>query len=372
MTPASESQQGGSPREGRPAGLLQSAYAFLVSPRLAIALLVGVLVCCLVGAVFVPRDRAGELVFSTLWFNALLALLALSSAAAFFSRIWRRRLTLLSAGMILFHLSFAALLGGIVYNRLFFFRGVLRLTEGETLANGQLESYDEVEHGRLFSLSRLPGETTLVKMHANYRVGDDNKRAAYEIGVESGEARARSVIYPTEYLDFEGVRFFCSKEGYAVLVVMYGEDGRETYGAYVPLQSLRQDDGSYVYATGSAKGVAPFEFPPPPQQPRAVLQLTYLPSSAAERSGQVRVEVQSVGAHGERSALRSGLVKVGERFDGKDFALSPLEIRYWVGMDVRYDPGLWIILSSLCLGLAGMTMTFAGRLRQGQARKRAA
>ncbi|MBL0277582.1 MAG: hypothetical protein IPQ24_16135 [Anaeromyxobacter sp.] len=61
------------------------------------------------------------MIFSTLWFNGLLVLLAVSSAAAFFSRIWKRKASLVQAGMIIFHLSFLAVLGGVVVNSLFHF-----------------------------------------------------------------------------------------------------------------------------------------------------------------------------------------------------------------------------------------------------------
>ena len=130
-----------------------------------------------------------ELIFTALWFNALLVLLALSSGAAFFTRIWRRKLTIVSAGMILFHLSFLALLGGVVYDGLFYFKGTMRLTEGETLPNGRLESYDELQHGRFFDFRRLRGETTLRAMRRGYRVDGQDKRAAYEVVVEDGERR---------------------------------------------------------------------------------------------------------------------------------------------------------------------------------------
>lgn len=371
MTLAKDNLPSEPPRRGRLAGLLRRAGSFLVSRGLAITLLAGVLVCCLVGVTAVRPGRAAELIFSTLWFNTLLVLLALSSASAFFSRIWRRKLTLVSVGMILFHVSFAAMLGGIVYNRLFYFRGVLRLTEGETLPNGQIESYDVAEHGRFFDRSQLPGETTLVRMHANYRVGSENKRAAYEIAVDSGEERERGIIYPTEYMDFEGMRFFSSKEGYSVLVVLYGPDGRENYGAYVPLQSFKQADETFVYATGTANGMEPFHFPAPPEEPRAVMLLAYLPSREAERGGQVRFDIQPFESHGVAGERRSETVMVGGRLELGGFALSPKEIRYWVGMEVRHDPGLVVILSSLCLGVVGMTLIFIGRLRPGPARRRA-
>src|SRR5512138_3627383 len=96
----------------RPPSVLEGAYAILTSPKLAIALLVAVLACCLAGVTVVRDARAWELIFATLWFNGLLVLLAISSGAAPFTRIWRRKLPLVSAGMILFHLRFLALLGG--------------------------------------------------------------------------------------------------------------------------------------------------------------------------------------------------------------------------------------------------------------------
>jgi hypothetical protein len=342
----------------------------LTSPRLAIALLVTVLACCVVGVTVFRGARAWELIFSTLWFNGLLVLLALSSAAAFFTRIWRRKLTLVSVGMIVFHVSFAAVLGGTVYNSLFFFRGVLRLTEGETLPNGDLESYDDVERGRFFDLGRLRGETTLLRVHTGYQVDGQDKRAAYDVLVKDGQRREQDTIYVTRHLDFEGVRYFPSKEGYSVLVVMSGKDGREIYGGHVPLQSLKQADGGFLYTTGTATAPGGLAFPAPPEHPRCELQVSYRPSRSAERGGDVAFHV-STGTHGGAPEERSGHVPVGGQFDAGDFTLAPREIRYWVGMSVRYDPGLNVVLASLCLGFVGMVLTFAGRLRQGGAARRA-
>lgn len=357
-------------RAPRERGLAGRALALLTSPRLALALLVAVLACCLAGVTLLRGERAWALVFSTLWFNALLVLLAVSSAAAFFGRIWRRKPTLVSAGMILFHLSFAALLGGVVFNSLFHFKGLLRVTEGETVRTDALESYDAVEHGRLFDPTRLRGEATLVRMHPRYTVDGKDKRAAYEIEVGEEGARATGTIYVTQDLEHRGVRYLCAKEGYSVLVVLSGEDGRERYGAHVPLQSLRQPEGGYLYATGSPQGPEAFPFPPPPETPFGDLLVTYRPSTVSERAGEVDFRVVPVGADGVPGAERSGRVAIGGTFRAGGLALSPREIRYWVGMDVRYDPGLTAILASLCAGLLGMVVTFVGRIRQGAARGR--
>ena len=362
--------------DGRPPQRRRSAAhyltAFLTSPRLALALLVGVLACCLVGVTILRGQRAWEAIFSALWFNALLVLLAVSSAVAFFSRIWRRKLTLVSAGMILFHLCFATLLGGVVYNGLCHFHGVLRITEGETLPNGELGSYDEFEKGRFFEPSSLRGRTTLLRMHRGYTVDGLDKRAAYEVQVGDGARREHQIIFLTRHLAFEGVRYFPSKEGYSVLVVMNDRDGKLIYGAHVPLQSLRQPDGGYLYATGTSEGPAALPFPSEPERPTMGLQLFYRPNTVIERSGEVTFELWPLEGHAGGEPRRSSAIPVGGSFDAGDFTLSPSEIRYWVGMSVRYDPGLNIALGSLVAGLLGMTLTFVGRVRQGAARKRAA
>jgi len=374
--PATEAPADASASTGRGRrGPLARASALLTSPKLAIGLLVAVLACCLVGVTVYRGVRAGEVIFSTLWFNGLLVLLAVSSAAAFFTRIWKRKLTLVQAGMILFHLSFMAVLGGVVVNDLFHFQGVLRLTEGETLPNGEAGSYDSMRYGRFFDPAWLRGETTLVKMHPGYKVDGEDKRAAYEIAVGDGTDRTAGVIYVTRDLEHDGVRYLAAKEGFSVLLVLTDKAGQELFGAYVPLQSLRQEDGNYLYAAGTTSGPTAFDFPPAPEHPRASLRVSYFPG-IEPRTGQVRLEVQpyrpSAAPPLAASAEHTGLVPVGGQLDAGDFSVSPREIRYWVGMDVRYDPGLTVVLTALCTGLVGMVLTLIGRLRQGPRKRRLA
>jgi hypothetical protein len=172
-------------------------------------------------------------------------------------------------------------------------------------------------------------------------------------------------------VDLGGVRYFCLKEGYSVLVVMSGPDGRDLYGVHVPLQSIQQADRSRLYATGTATEAMGFPYPQPPEAPRFELKLTFWPS-LEDRKGQVLLETRPLeGEPGREGGGKRTMVEVGAKVDLGEVTLSPREIRYWVGMTVRYDPGLPAILTSLCLGLLGMCVTFAGRLRQGSTRKRA-
>lgn len=86
------------------------AYDFLASAKLAMALLVAILICSLTGVTILRGQRAWELIFSTVWFNGILVLLVINVACCFFGRIWHRRITIISFGMILFHVSFVSIL----------------------------------------------------------------------------------------------------------------------------------------------------------------------------------------------------------------------------------------------------------------------
>jgi hypothetical protein len=132
-----------------------------------------------------------------------------------------------------------------------------------------------------------------------------------------------------------------------------------------------QPGGSYLYATGSAAGPSSFPFPQPPEHPRAELLLRLRPNTVVDRAGDVTFQVAPLGGVVAPAIERTGTVPVGGRFDAGEIVLEPREIRYWVGIDVRYDPGLSVSLGSLVSGLAGMVLILVGRLRQGP-RKRAA
>jgi hypothetical protein len=354
-------------RVNGPRKVLRAVYDLLASVKLAMALLIAILICCIVGVTVYREARAGEMIFATLWFNALLVLLVVNVAFCFFGRVFGRRLTLVSLGMILFHLSFVVMLGGVIYNSLFYFRGFVRLTEGEALPSGKLESYDHWEKGRLFSMSKLDGETKLIKMHRGYRVDGVDKRAAYEISVGEGSSRKQGIIYVTKNLDHRGFRYFCDREGYAPLIILYDMHGRELYGAYVPLQSLKQKDGTYFYTSGTAAGPGSFPFPQHPAAPLFALQVNYRPSSLQfkEQWGDAFFHVWPLARADGRAVQKSaaeGKAAVGRKFKTGIHALSVKEVRYWVAMSVRYDPGLPIVLGSFWAGLGGMLITFIGRM----------
>lgn len=347
--------------------VLRRMYDFLSSVKLAMALLIIILACCLVGVTIIRGERAWVLIFNTLWFNGILVLLVVNVAFCFFGRIWGRRLTLVSLGMILFHLSFVALLGGVIYNSMFYFRGVIRLTEGETLPSGDPLSYDIINQGRFFDFSKLKGETTLIKMHKGYRVKDEDKKVAYEVAVGEGRPKKHGIIYITHKLEHNGFSYFRDKEGHSLLIMLYDNMGRELYGAHIPLQSLKQKNDTYLYTTGTKVAPGSFPFPQDPLKPLFDLQVAYIPTPIKERAGDAVFQVRSLAgsdAKQDKKPIAEGKAQIGGKVKVGDYYLSAAEVRYWVGMSVNYEPGQPIVLACLWVGLGGMVITFFGRMRR--------
>lgn len=344
-------------------------YDFLSSARLAMALLLGILLCCVAGVTLWRGGEAGRMIFGTLWFNSILVLLVINVACCFFGRIWKRRLTLISFGMILFHLSFVAILLGISYNSLFYFRGNIRLTEGEVLPSGDPLSYDTIDKGRFFRFSSLPGETSLVKMHAGYKISGADKRAAYEVAVGQEGTKQQGIIYITHKLTHNGVDYFNDREGYSLLLTLADKQGQILYGAHLPLQSIPQKDGGFQYATGYKDAdtvkLSLVPFPGPPEKPRVAMQVIYQPSKIKERGGDALFKIFALDKNGEwadEKLIVDGKAPIGQSLPAGDIVLSAKEVRYWVSMNVRYEPGKPVILASLWVGLAGMIITTLARM----------
>lgn len=344
-------------------------YDGLASSKLAMALLVVILVCCVVGVTVFRGQPANARIFNTIWFNALLVMLVINVACCFFGRVWGKRVTVVSFGMILFHLSFVTMFLGVVYNSLFYFRGNIRMTEGETLPNDDPQSYDLVDPGRFFRYSRLKGDTSLITMHAGYKVDGKDKRVAYEVEVGEGAKRKREIIYITKCLKYDGVKYFRDREGYSLLVILSDKLGKELYGAFLPFQSYRQPDNSFRYALGTKENDGGTYFPQNTPNPLFNLQMTYKPSQLKERSGNVDFQLLPYSAEGVKQAdtvLAKGSAAIGELFSAGDYMLTAREVRYWVSMRVTYEPGQPIILSSLWAGLAGMIISTIGRMIRGK------
>jgi hypothetical protein len=210
-------------------------------------------------------------------------------------------------------------------------------------------------------------------MHTGYKVDNTDKRAAYEVAVGEGANSTKGIIYITHKLSHRGFDYFNDREGYSLLLLLSDRQGREVYGGHIPLQSIRQKDGSFKYSTGYRDGETVKQdvilFPSSPEKPSMALQLGYVLSKLKERAGEAEFTVFPLDQDGKPvfgKPVAEGKAPIGGQFTAGEYHLSAAEVRYWVGMTVRYEPGQPIVLASLWAGLAGMLITTIGRMLRGR------
>lgn len=350
--------------------MLNKIVRLLSSTKVALILLVLVSVACVLG-VILPRSVGKEVIFTSPLFNLLLILLIINIVFCITKRT--RFLRLSQAGTTIFHLGLVALFVGVVYDQLFFFEGTIRLTEGETLSCAERVSYDRVRMGRFFQIRKLRelGELYFHKIHIPYIEEGKDRGVANEIALgENVQNGGKRIIYVTSPLKYKGFEFYrVDQDGYSPLFVLRDRQGKVLYGAYVPLQSIEQQDGTYLYRSGTAEAPESFNFPQEPELPKVFrLQTVYYPDKAKRTTGEVSFQVWGVRPHarkssGESRELFKGKAAFGERVRAGDYFLSMDEVRYWTSMNVVYRPGLniifgsfWIIFGGLILNLVLKTM----------------
>lgn len=248
----------------------------------------------------------------------------------------------------------------------FFFEGAIRLTEGETLNCAERASYDRVRAGRFFDLSRLKGlsQIYLHKFHLSHFAEGRDWGGAYEIKVGEDPVSSteqaggkKSFIYVNHPLKLRGFELYRDKEGYSPLFVLRDMTGKVIYGAYAPLQSIEQKDGTYIYRSGSADAPGSFDFPQATDRsPVFKLQTIYYPDKGKNRTGAVFFQVRQFDPGEGHEELFRGRAAFGERVKAGDFLLSMDEVRYWASVNVIYRPGMQVILYSFWLGLGGIVL----------------
>ncbi|TAL23623.1 MAG: hypothetical protein EPN94_09145 [Nitrospirae bacterium] len=346
--------------------IFNQLYNFLSSVRLTIVLFVLILISCVTGTALLPVPVARLFIFSSIWFNVLLVFLISNVAFCFFPKIWRRKIDLIFAGMIIFHLSFILLFIGIVYDSMFYFRGTIRLTEGETLNLADSRSYDHIEQGRFFERERnLKMWIVLHKLVTGHKVNGKNMGVANEISVGGREEVKRDFIYVINHLEYKGFKFYRARDGFSPLIVLRDRNGNVLYGAYSPLQSIREENKKYLYVIGTAEAPGYIPFPQDSiLQQLFYLQAKYYPSPKNSRIGEVFFDVREIVSDDPEDGkeLFSGSAALRERVSVGDYFLSMEEVRYWASIDIRHNPGLPLIFTSLWIGFGGIILTTVARL----------
>jgi len=273
------------------------------------------------------------------------------------------------AGSLLFHWSFFLLLVGVVIGKGLGFRGLVTIVEGETWTEAHANYVLPPEEGRFFSEDMHTGlQLRLVDFDATYH--DSGVPADFvsrvEVLGEDGEPVARREIRVNDPLSERGLKLYQFGYGWAPVIEVRrgGEvlasgpvvfvsrdptDFTQPWEGVVKLPSLRPQVGIELLLYADVRGLLG-------SFPMLEARDPFLTYEAYR--GDLRLDrAQSVFSL-DRTGLvrwRSGGLGLGEKTEvGRGLTVSFPELREYTQLQVKRDPGLWLLLASAILILAGL------------------
>lgn len=294
-------------------------------------------------------------------------------------------------GNILFHLSFVIMLVGLGWNSLWGYKGEVITVEGQAFSNN-LTQYDDFTAGAAFKPADLAPFTVWIdRFTAKFETGDVQRGAARVFSADVRVAHAdgspeTATIEVNEPLVVDGTQIHLVGHGYAPVVTVTDPTGQVAFSG--PVVFLPQD-GNFT-SMGVVKvpdarpqylGFEGFFLPTAvvdDQGPRSVFPDALQPEMfLTVWAGEPRTETglpESV-----YSLNKTGLTQMRTP-DGTlvTFKIAPGQIvdlpdgsklsfddwRRWTKLQVSYEPGLWLVIASVLLAVAGVSASLYIRPRR--------
>ncbi|HRL79881.1 MAG TPA: cytochrome c biogenesis protein ResB [Propioniciclava sp.] len=294
-------------------------------------------------------------------------------------------------GNILFHLSFVVMLVGLGWNSLWGYKGEVITVEGQAFSNN-LTQYDDFTAGAAFTPADLAPFTVWIDTFtAKFETGEVQRGAAREFTADVRVAHAdgtpeQARIEVNEPLVVDGTQIHLIGHGYAPVVTVTDPTGQVAFSG--PVVFLPQDGNFTSMGVIKAPDARPnylgFEgyFLPTAvvdeQGPRSVFPDALAPELfLTVWTGEPRTEtgtpesVYSLNKDGltqMRTAdgtLVTFKIEPGQIVDLPDGStLSFDDWRRWTKLQVSYEPGLWLVIASVLIAVAGVSASLYVRPRR--------
>ena len=345
------------------------------SARLAFYLIALVAVQTLISAIVPQRDLAvGQIigwrrllgqdnrVITALWldriyysplFLASLALLGvnlLTGNLRRFRTVLKVERTLLRArhlGSIVFHLAILVVIAGVLLNNLYRFRGVLGVTEGQTVRDVPAD-YVRLSTGYLRRDAVGRYSLTLDRLDRNRLIGDAaTEEATVTLHPSDGGPPVAGPVRVNHPLRWGGLEFHMgSRPGYSPEVVVQDADRRPLYRRFVRLK---------VAARGQEKVHEDYFMLP---DGKTMVGVNLIPSDRDPGVVDRRLTVKR-----SEAVLFEGPLAAGDTLAVADLRITIPRVRNWCYLQVEGNPMLWMVFSGFWLGLGGLAISVVARVK---------
>ena len=296
------------------------------------------------------------------------------------------------AGNLVFHLSLVVLLLGLAAGSLWSFRGTAIVVEGQAFSN-TLTQFDEFSHGAAFTAAQLtPFTLALEQFDVQFETGPTQRGAARlfraEVSLTVDGVTRQEPLEVNAPLFVGGTSVHLLGHGYAPVVTVRDGNGDVAFAGpvvFLPQDSnftsngvIKAPDGrperlafegvflptATVDATDGIVSIFPDAWNPqlllnawagPPKQETGTPENVYV----LDPTGLTQL------TRPDGDPLRAGL-QPGTTFtlpDGRG-SVSFEGLRRWTKLQVSGNPGGWVVLGSVLVAIAGLTVSLLGRPRR--------
>lgn len=293
-------------------------------------------------------------------------------------------------GNLVFHVALVFLLGGLAWGALWEYKGTVSLVEGQAFSD-TMSQFDDFTAGPAFTPAQLPGFTVwLDAFEVKFETGHVQRGSARLFDakvrwVTTGAPQAAQ-LQVNQPLDLDGAAVHLVGHGYAPVVTVRGADGEVAFGG--PVVFLPQD-GNFT-STGVIKA-------PDARGRRLAFEGLFLPTAVTDAAGprsvfpdalnpELLLTVWSGPPRAETGRPenvyeldKSGLTQVrtstgdllrlrlapGASTDLPGGGSITFETwRRWTRLQVSRTPGLWLVLTSVLVAVAGLCLSLYVRPRR--------
>lgn len=294
-------------------------------------------------------------------------------------------------GNLAFHVSLVIMLLGVAWTNLFGYKGTVVVTEGQGFSN-TLTQYDDFSAGAAFKGGQLePFTVSLDKFTARFETGPVQTGAAREfradVRVRTAQGEQQRVLEVNHPLDINSTTVHLSGHGYSAVVTV--KDGNGDVAFSGPVVFLPQDSNLRSYGvikvpdgrpqrlafegfflpTAVVDAGGPRSLFPDAYNPELFLNAWGGPPAAETGRAENVYSLNTAGltqlkqANGDVVRFR---IKPGETFqlpEGQG-SIQFQGWQRWTKLQVSHKPGMWLTLSSVLLGVAGLCLSLFVRPRR--------
>lgn len=294
-------------------------------------------------------------------------------------------------GNILFHLSFIVMLVGLGWNSLWGYKGEVITVEGQAFSNN-LTQYDDFTAGAAFKPADLAPFTVWIETFtAKFETGEVQRGAARVFAADVRVAHTdgtpeRATIEVNQPLVVDGTQIHLVGHGYAPVVTVTDPTGNVAFsgpvvflpqdGNFTSLGVIKVPDArpqylgfeGYFLPTAVVDAQGPRSVFPDALSPEMFLTVW---SGAPRTETGIPESVYSLNKRGltqmrtPDGTLVTFKVAPGQIVDLPDGSTLRFDDwRRWTKLQISYEPGLWLVIGSVLLAVAGVSASLYIRPRR--------